>query len=474
MSTKFHLLLLSGLALFGDADIDILNTFLENGVNNHVYPGAVGVVGSVDGLLYSNAVGRHSYDKNDTLMKLETLFDLASLTKVVSTTSVVALLYQMGLISLDTKIGTILGDEFMNGGKENITVLNCLLHNAGFSPDPVPWYWDPSFGCPNTAHEYPEEDFSCLNSMIYNSFLTETLVTPPGEVYVYSDLSFITLQMVVGTIVQQNNLVTTTDTAHCLSLTNNQENISKPQHIVCAFEAFVRTQVFHRPMNSLLKSKTTTGMHNTISTTDNTIDTNSSTTIPTTDETQWMSHTGYLPPSTLWNTCAPTLNDTGSGSYTHKRLQGQVADGDCYAMGGIAGHAGVFSTVSDVAKLAQYWLTERMENDDFSSTTNVRDGSSSSSSTILPFLNATTVKLFSTLYNSTQSSRALGWSTNTPLVSSISVYGSSGWCENSVCSSNYWLYITVQHHFDLYFHTQFTLFYWNRRRTMGMTTAAAT
>jgi CubicO group peptidase (beta-lactamase class C family) len=375
-------------AACASANVDVLNEILKGGVERSVYPGTVAVIGNKQGPLYSNAVGRHSYDKSDTIVKAETLFDLASLTKVVSTTSVVALLYQNGYFNLDTKVADILGDDFKNGGKDNITVLNCLLHNAGFAPDPVPWYWDPAFGCPNTAHEYPEEDFSCLNSMIYSSFMAETLVTPPGEAYVYSDLSFITLQMVVGTVVLENDLVSKADMAQCLSLQSGVQTLRAgappmPQQIVCAYEAFVRTQVFHRPADTL-----------------------------TTSSDKWMPTTGFLPVEAVWSACAPTLNDTGSGSYTHKRLQGQVADGDCYAMGGIAGHAGVFSTAGDVGKLAQYWLAHAESTADTAHP--VQAGSVESG--VLPFLNATTVQLFSTAYNLTQSSRALGWSTNTPQV----------------------------------------------------------
>ena len=37
-------------------------------------------------------------------------------------------------------------------------------------------------------------------------------------------------------------------------------------------------------------------------------------------------------------------------------LQGQVVDGDFYAMGGIAGHAGLFVPFGEVASLAQAML----------------------------------------------------------------------------------------------------------------------
>lgn len=78
-------------------------------------------------------------------MNIDTIFDIASLTKVVSTTTAIALLYQSGILDLNTYVGSILGINYNNGGKEQITILNCLLHNAGYAPDPQPWYWDKSF-----------------------------------------------------------------------------------------------------------------------------------------------------------------------------------------------------------------------------------------------------------------------------------------------------------------------------------------
>jgi hypothetical protein len=75
---------------------------------------------------------------------------------------------------------------------------------------------------------------------------------------------------------------------------------------------------------------------------------------------------------------------------------GQVGDGDCYAMGGIAGHAGIFSTAGDIGHFLQYMVS-------------VLNGVNSPDSN---FLNASTIKFFTTVHNATQSSRALGWTVN--------------------------------------------------------------
>ena len=48
----------------------------------------------------------------------------------------------MFVIVADMKVSneSLLGPDFENNGKENITVKNLLLHNAGFPPDPKPSY----------------------------------------------------------------------------------------------------------------------------------------------------------------------------------------------------------------------------------------------------------------------------------------------------------------------------------------------
>ncbi len=66
-------------------------------------------------------------------------------------------------------------------------------------------------------------------------------------------------------------------------------------------------------------------------------------------------------------------------------------------MGGIAGHAGVFSTAADMFRLTHRVMFPTLYNDNY-------------------HINQTTSTFFTTEYNHTQSCRALGWSTNDPYV----------------------------------------------------------
>ncbi|MBI3521589.1 MAG: beta-lactamase family protein [Chloroflexi bacterium] len=56
----------------------------------------------------------------------------------------------------------------------------------------------------------------------------------------------------------------------------------------------------------------------------------------------------FLPKETL--RCVATEEDT---AWRHKRLRGEVHDENAHAMGGIAGHAGLFGTAADVLALAR-------------------------------------------------------------------------------------------------------------------------
>ena len=61
----------------------------------------------------------------------------------------------------------------------------------------------------------------------------------------------------------------------------------------------------------------------------------------------------FNPPRKLWPTIAPTENDL---DFRKRLMQGEVHDENAWAMGGISGHAGLFSTAGDAAIFAQMIL----------------------------------------------------------------------------------------------------------------------
>ncbi len=99
-----------------------------------------------------------------------------------------------------------------------------------------------------------------------------------------------------------------------------------------------------------------------------------------------MSHTTFHPAEALRELIPPTANDQ---VFRHRIVQGEVQDENASILGGVAGHAGVFSTSEDVARFA------------FATLNGGR-----------PILRPDTVTLFTHRQDTpTGTSRALGWDT---------------------------------------------------------------
>jgi CubicO group peptidase (beta-lactamase class C family) len=111
-----------------------------------------------------------------------------------------------------------------------------------------------------------------------------------------------------------------------------------------------------------------------------------------------MSRTQFNPDSLLWSSIAPTEFDS---VVRHALVQGTVHDENAYILGGVAGHAGLFSTASDLA----IFMTMLTNGGNYGGH---------------QYLSPETVTLFTTRQKSA-SSRALGWDTR-----SATGYSSAG------------------------------------------------
>ena len=66
-----------------------------------------------------------------------------------------------------------------------------------------------------------------------------------------------------------------------------------------------------------------------------------------------MNSTGFCPPAHLRSTIPPTRNDL---DFRHRVIQGEVHDENASVLGGVAGHAGVFSNTSDLMQFSECML----------------------------------------------------------------------------------------------------------------------
>lgn len=102
-----------------------------------------------------------------------------------------------------------------------------------------------------------------------------------------------------------------------------------------------------------------------------------------------MTQTGFKGTGETDPEVVPTENDT---YFRNRLLQGEVHDEAAWVMGGIAGHAGLFSTAYDLAKFAHMLTSEGRVYG-------------------RQFLQPETIRLFTSRINPSGSTRALGWDT---------------------------------------------------------------
>lgn len=243
-----------------------LEQIFQNAIAEGKTPGAVAALGMAGQTVWKGVFGNRALVPHKAPMTWGTLFDMASLTKVLITAPAIMQLYERGLLKLDEPACTYL-PAFAANGKQAITIRLLLTHYSGLAPDldlSTPWHG---------------------KDAAIQRVMDARPVHPPGERFVYSDINFITLGLIV-------------------------EKLSGLPLDVYA------TRSILQPLG--------------------------------------LSRTFFQPDSVLRDSIAPTQYDE-----QNQMLQGVVHDPTARRMGGVAGHAGLFSCADDMLTYAQALLARR-------------------------------------------------------------------------------------------------------------------
>jgi CubicO group peptidase (beta-lactamase class C family) len=152
---------------------------LENAIDAHAFPGcAFGVLAGGEVVL-QDALGHFTYEDSSSKVTPLTIYDIASLTKVVSTAAAAMLLYQRGLLDLETPLGELLPGFVVGRAPAEharyVKLRHLLAHNSGL-PGYVEFF--------RTATS---------PSALYRACIELPLEAEPGERAEYSDPGFILL-----------------------------------------------------------------------------------------------------------------------------------------------------------------------------------------------------------------------------------------------------------------------------------------
>ncbi|ADW69125.1 sodium:solute symporter family transporter [Granulicella tundricola] len=308
-------------------DFTSASTLIQTAIADHKLPGAVLFIGHNGKIVFHHAYGNRKLAGEPGLdgkpspaepMTEDTIFDIASLSKVLSTTTAILQLYEAGKLDLDAPVVKYL-PTFAQNGKQSITIHQLLTHYSGL-PEDVNLKDSWGLAAPDKA----EGISRAMASIPYG---------PPGVTFKYSDINFITL----GAIVEK--------------LSGEPLNEYARLHI---FTPLGMVSTNYHPFDKACGPAQRSGAAIEY--------------LPKLPKAFECVGPAYWTPIYSIPSTAPTAHDdeskldpTANPDFDHL-LRGTVHDPTTRRMGGVAGHAGVFSTASDAAKFCQALLDKLVNN----------------------------------------------------------------------------------------------------------------
>ena len=309
-------------------DFTPVSTLINQAIAAKKLPGAVVLIGHDDKAVFEQAYGDRKLAGEPDLngkpspaepMTEDTIFDMASLTKSLATATAIMQLYEAGKLQFDDPAAKYI-PVFAVNGKETVTIRELLTHYSGLPEDvDLKDLW--GLAAPDKAEGIKR----AMNAKLYG---------PPGLTFKYSDINFITLGALVETLSGQTlDQYARQHIFAPLGMTNTRY---LPGDKVCGY----MPRYFHNVLPDGAISSGSSGV-----------------TMPCAPD-QW--------DNSLLSRSAPTAHDNEGTPETNPNfdhlLRGTVHDPTTRRMGGVAGHAGVFSTAADISLFAQALLDKLLHN----------------------------------------------------------------------------------------------------------------
>jgi beta-glucosidase-like glycosyl hydrolase/CubicO group peptidase (beta-lactamase class C family) len=272
----------------------------QEAIDKRATPGCQVLIARRGTVVFQKAYGFTTYEQTIPVTTNH-VYDLASITKVVATTSAIMKLHDNGIIDINKPLGDYLGCV-RGTNKQDVLVRDVLLHQAGLQAW-IPFYKETLFRDANEV---------CVHPDLYSSDKRAGYEVPVAQnLYIANSWPDSIRQKIVETMLGHKGTYKYSDLGMYLLADLIHEQTGMP------LDEYVRTQ-FYAPLGMDM-----TGFN------------------------PWM----WLPDSLY----VPTEEDN---YFRMKLVSGYVHDMGAAMMGGVSGHAGLFSTTGDLAIWAQMLLNK--------------------------------------------------------------------------------------------------------------------
>ena len=272
-----------------------IDSLVNYGINENMMPGAQVLVARKGKIIYNKAFGYHTQEKINKVSEND-IYDLASLTKILATLPMVMKLVDDSTISLDTKIPELLPEYFATN-KENITVKEMLSHYARIKS------WIPFY----------------LETL-------DSLKLPDKKYYSKSKSNDFEIQVA-------NDLYVRNDMKDSIYLKIKESELyNRLRYKYSDLPFYILKEFLERHHNKQFKDLVQNELYQSIG----------------------ANHTTFLP---LEKFTLDMIPPTEIDQYFRmQKIHGFVHDQGAALLGGVSGHAGLFSNANDIAKIMQMYL----------------------------------------------------------------------------------------------------------------------
>lgn len=276
-----------------------IKSIAQEAIDSSATPGCQVLIARHGKIIYDQSFGSQTYE-NKIPINDQTIYDLASISKVMGTLQAVMFLYEKGLIDINKKASVYL-PELLNTNKQDIILKDILTHQSGLTPFLLMW--------PQTAKG------DTLLSHYYSPIKNENY---PLQVAADLFASPVIQDSIWQWVLKSDMLNKPPRTPY------------SPRYSDLGFMILHRlvVRLTNQPMEDFLSQNLYEPLG---------------------------SHTvGYLPLTRFHaSQIAPTEIDT---LYRKSTVVGTVHDERAAMMGGVAGHAGLFGSATDLIKIGQMLL----------------------------------------------------------------------------------------------------------------------
>ena len=278
-----------------------IDSLVHNAIEEKAIPGCQILIAKKGDVVFNKSYGYHTYENNQ-LVKNTDLYDLASITKIVATVPALMHMYDNQDLYLDSTLGSLLNLKGSN--KNDLIIRDVLTHQSKLIP------WIPFYR--KTLEKDENTDFMKLRDTLYSSSQSQKFsITVADSIYLHFSFADSIIKQIIDSDLLEKKEYAYSDLGYYLFKEIIEEKFKM------SFNDYLVNNYYDE-----------IGMENLC----------------------------FQPKKKIdISRIVPTENDF---EFRGQLLKGNVHDMGAAMLGGVGGHAGLFSNANDLAKIMQLYLNK--------------------------------------------------------------------------------------------------------------------